>query len=48
MEQFKKLKLFSEKWPRKMSEQEIGESRQQLKAYTVSKELETGIVEVST
>ncbi len=47
MEQFKKLKLFGEKWPRKMTEQEIADSRQQLRAYTVSKELETGILEVS-
>lgn len=48
MEQLKKLKLFSDKWHKKMTKQEIKDSRQQLTAYTVAKELETGILEVSS
>jgi len=46
MDTLKKLKLFPDQWYRKMSKEDMDESRQQLKAYTVTNTLETGLKEV--
>ncbi len=40
------LKLFPSKWYRKMSSEELEDARQQLRAYAVMKDLDTGISEV--
>ena len=47
MEQFKKLKLFPDRWFRKLTETEIKQSKARLTAYTVAKDLDTAIAEVS-
>ena len=41
------MKLFPDKWYKKMSRSELKEAREQLRAYSISKELDTGISEVS-
>jgi len=41
------MKLFPDKWYRKMTKAELKEARDQLRAYSISKELDTGISEVS-
>ena len=46
MDVYKKLQLFPKDWVRKMTQEEIDESRQQLKAYTISTTLEKGLKEV--
>ncbi len=48
MEAFKRLKMFPDKWWKKMTKKELHNSREQLRLYSLSKELETGINEVST
>ncbi len=48
MESFKRLKMFPDKWWKKMTKKELHNSREQLRLYSLSKELETGINEVST
>jgi hypothetical protein len=46
MDSMKKLKLFPDGWYRNMTKDELAESRQQLKAYTVSSTLDKSIKEV--
>jgi hypothetical protein len=46
MDSMKKLKLFPDGWYRNMTKEELAESRQQLKAYTVSSTLDKSIKEV--
>ena len=48
MEQFKKLKLFPDRWFKKLTKRELKSARGRLTAYTVSKDLEVGISEVSS
>ena len=47
MDAYKKLELFPDNWVRKMSTEEVDESRQQLKAYTISNSMEKGLKEVA-
>jgi len=47
MDAYKKLELFPDNWVRKMTPEEVDESRQQLKAYTISNSLEKGLKEVA-
>ncbi len=47
MEQFKKLKLFPDRWFKKLTDKEIKKARERLTAYTVAKELDSSLVEVS-
>ena len=46
MDHLKRLKLFPDGWYRKLSKREMEVSRQQLKAYTVAKEIDTSLKEV--
>jgi hypothetical protein len=39
--------LFPDKWYKKMSIDEVDEARQQLRSYSISKELDTGLSDVS-
>ncbi len=48
MESFKRLKMFPDKWYKKMTRKELKNSRDQLRSYALSKELEMGINEVSS
>ena len=46
MDSLKRLKIFPDKWYRKMTAKEIENGRRQLQAYTVATQLDTGIKEV--
>jgi hypothetical protein len=46
MDSFKKLKLFPDKWYKRCTEREISQSRGRLTSYSISKELDQGILEV--
>ncbi len=47
MESFKKLKLFPDKWYKKLNETEIRRAQNQITNYTISKDLDAGIMDVS-
>lgn len=46
MDSWKRLELFPDRWVKKMSDDEILEGRQQLKAYTTSPTMDTSLKEV--
>jgi len=48
MDSLKRLKMFPDRWYRKMTTRELEESRQQLKGYTQNTTLDMGIKEVFT
>ncbi len=46
MEQFKKLKLFPDRWYKKLTSRELQKARERLTSYTVAKDLDTSLAEV--
>ena len=48
MDSFKKLKLYPDRWFKKCTKKELEQSKQRLTAYSISKELDQGILEVGS
>ena len=46
MSSFTSYKLFPDKWFKKMSKEELKDARDQLRSYSMSRELDTGLKEV--
>ncbi len=47
MEQFKKLKLFPDRWFKKLTGRELQKARERLTSYTVAKDIDTSLCEVT-
>ena len=46
MSSYAVLKMFPDKWYKKMTREQLKDARMQLRAYAISKELDTGVSEV--